>query len=143
MSAGWPSERHYGASSTACAKVRNRNLCADEHRLHPHAAHRVRGGRIRHAHPAGRRGKQNAKGIRRAGGVSTEPTENAFSGHIFAFRGRRGDKIKMLWWNGDACACLPKGQRHQREKLAALQGLKSSSTASSMFREIKSIAEGK
>jgi transposase len=24
-----------------------------------------------------------------------------FSGHIFAFRGRRGDIIKILWWSGD------------------------------------------
>ncbi|AXE91874.1 IS66 family insertion sequence element accessory protein TnpB [Paraburkholderia sp. DD10] len=24
-----------------------------------------------------------------------------FSGHIFLFRGRRGDLIKILWWSGD------------------------------------------
>jgi transposase len=24
-----------------------------------------------------------------------------FSGHLFAFRGRRGDIIKILWWSGD------------------------------------------
>jgi transposase len=24
-----------------------------------------------------------------------------FSGHVFAFRGRRGDIIKILWWSGD------------------------------------------
>jgi transposase len=24
-----------------------------------------------------------------------------FSGHISAFRGRRGDIIKILWWSGD------------------------------------------
>jgi transposase len=24
-----------------------------------------------------------------------------FSGHVFAFRGRRGDIIKVLWWSGD------------------------------------------
>jgi transposase len=24
-----------------------------------------------------------------------------FSGHVFVFRGRRGDLIKVLWWSGD------------------------------------------
>jgi len=24
-----------------------------------------------------------------------------FSGHVFVFRGRRGDLIKILWWSGD------------------------------------------
>ncbi|MGF6727836.1 transposase, partial [Paraburkholderia sp. GAS41] len=24
-----------------------------------------------------------------------------FSGHVFAFRGRRGDLVKLLWWSGD------------------------------------------
>ena len=26
---------------------------------------------------------------------------NPFSGHVFVFRGRRGDLIKILWWSGD------------------------------------------
>lgn len=32
-----------------------------------------------------------------------------FSGHLFIFRGRRGDMIKVLWADRAACACLPKG----------------------------------
>lgn len=24
-----------------------------------------------------------------------------FGGHVFIFRGRRGDLVKMLWWDGD------------------------------------------
>ena len=28
-----------------------------------------------------------------------------FSGHVFVFRGRRGDLIKVLWWDGDGL-CL-------------------------------------
>lgn len=28
-----------------------------------------------------------------------------FSGHLFVFRGRRGDRIKVLWWDGDGL-CL-------------------------------------
>ena len=27
--------------------------------------------------------------------------ENAFSGQMFVFRGRRGDLVKLLWWSGD------------------------------------------
>ena len=23
-----------------------------------------------------------------------------YSGHLFLFRGRRGDQIKMIWWDG-------------------------------------------
>ena len=32
--------------------------------------------------------------------VESALTENPFSGHIFIFRGRRGDLIKLLWWTG-------------------------------------------
>jgi transposase len=28
-----------------------------------------------------------------------------FSGHVFVFRGRRGDRIKLLWYSGDGL-CL-------------------------------------
>ncbi len=37
--------------------------------------------------------------------VQTKLQENAFSGHVFVFRGRRGDRIKILWWSGDGM-CL-------------------------------------
>ena len=30
---------------------------------------------------------------------------NPFSGHMFVFRGRRGDLIKIIWWDGQG-ACL-------------------------------------
>jgi transposase len=33
--------------------------------------------------------------------VQTTLTENPFSGHVFAFRGKRGDLVKLLWWSGD------------------------------------------
>jgi len=33
--------------------------------------------------------------------VQTALTENPFSGHVFVFRGRRGDLVKLLWWSGD------------------------------------------
>ena len=31
-----------------------------------------------------------------------------FSGHVFAFRGRRGDLIKILWWSGDGLCLFAK-----------------------------------
>ena len=34
-------------------------------------------------------------------GVQTVLEENAFSGRVFVFRGRRGDLVKLLWWDGD------------------------------------------
>lgn len=37
--------------------------------------------------------------------VQTVLEMDAFSGHVFVFRGRRGDLIKVLWWDGDGL-CL-------------------------------------
>ncbi|AIB40242.1 MAG: isocitrate lyase [Pseudomonadales bacterium RIFCSPLOWO2_12_60_38] len=37
--------------------------------------------------------------------VQTQLEADPFSGQIFAFRGRRGDRIKLLWWDGDGL-CL-------------------------------------
>jgi transposase len=34
--------------------------------------------------------------------------QNPFTGHLFVFRGRRGDLIKIIWWDGeDACLTPP------------------------------------
>jgi transposase len=33
--------------------------------------------------------------------VQTALAENPFSGHVFVFRGKRGDLVKLLWWSGD------------------------------------------
>ncbi|MDB5841788.1 MAG: putative transposase [Herminiimonas sp.] len=40
--------------------------------------------------------------------VQTSLAEDPFSGHVFAFRGRRGDLIKILWWTGDGLCLLAK-----------------------------------
>jgi transposase len=40
-----------------------------------------------------------------SGMVQTKLEQDPFSGHVFLFRGRRGDLIKMLWWDGDG-VCL-------------------------------------
>ncbi len=41
-----------------------------------------------------------------SGMVQTALEENPFSGHVFVFRGRRGDLIKVLWWDGDGLCLL-------------------------------------
>ena len=40
-----------------------------------------------------------------AGMVQTALEQNPFSGQVFVFRGKRGDLIKLLWWDGDGL-CL-------------------------------------
>ncbi len=37
--------------------------------------------------------------------VQTALHENPFSGQLFVFRGRRGDRVKVLWWDGQGL-CL-------------------------------------
>jgi len=34
--------------------------------------------------------------------------DDPFSGHVFVFRGRRGDRIKVLWWSGDGMCLFAK-----------------------------------
>ena len=34
--------------------------------------------------------------------------EDPFSGHLFVFRGRKGDRIKVLWWSGDGMCLFTK-----------------------------------
>lgn len=43
-----------------------------------------------------------------SGMVQTALEENPFAGHVFVFRGRRGDLIKVLWWDGDGMCLLAK-----------------------------------
>jgi transposase len=40
--------------------------------------------------------------------VQTTLAQAPFSGHVFAFRGRRGDLIKLLWWDGDGLCLFAK-----------------------------------
>ena len=40
--------------------------------------------------------------------VQTRLAVDPFSGHIFAFRGQRGDRIKLLWWDGDGLCLFAK-----------------------------------
>ena len=40
--------------------------------------------------------------------VQTALEQNPFSGHVFVFRGRRGDLIKLLWFDGDGLCLFAK-----------------------------------
>src|SRR5437868_4682030 len=40
--------------------------------------------------------------------VQTALTEDPYSGHVFVFRGRRGDLVKLLWSDGDGMCLLAK-----------------------------------
>jgi transposase len=40
--------------------------------------------------------------------VQTALAEDPFSGQAFVFRGRRGDLIKVLWWDGDGLCLFAK-----------------------------------
>jgi transposase len=35
--------------------------------------------------------------------------QDPFTGHLFAFRGRRANLLKILFWNGTGFACSPSG----------------------------------
>lgn len=43
-----------------------------------------------------------------AGLIQTQLAEDPFSGQLFVFRGRRGDRVKMLWWDGDGLCLFAK-----------------------------------
>ena len=40
--------------------------------------------------------------------VQTVLQADPFSGHLFLFRGRRGDLLKALWWDGQGLVLLAK-----------------------------------
>lgn len=40
--------------------------------------------------------------------VQTKLEQQPFSGHVFVFRGRRGDMIKLLWFDGDGLCLFAK-----------------------------------
>lgn len=40
--------------------------------------------------------------------VQTVLGEQPYSGHVFVFRGRRGDMVKLLWFDGDGLCLFSK-----------------------------------
>jgi transposase len=49
-----------------------------------------------------------------AGLVQTKLAEDPFSGQLFIFRGRRGDRVKVLWWDGDGFCLFAKRLEYGR-----------------------------
>lgn len=43
-----------------------------------------------------------------SGMVQTALQQDPFSGHVFVFRGRRGNLVKLLWWDGDGLCLFAK-----------------------------------
>jgi transposase len=43
-----------------------------------------------------------------SGQVQTALEQNQFEGHVFVFRGQRGDLIKVLWYDGDGLCLFSK-----------------------------------
>lgn len=43
-----------------------------------------------------------------SGLVQTALEQDPFSGHVFVFRGRRGNLVKLLWWDGDGLCLFAK-----------------------------------
>jgi transposase len=51
--------------------------------------------------------------------VETVLEQAPYSGHVFVFRGKRGDLIKLLWWDGDGlCLFQKRLERHVLERIA-------------------------
>ena len=44
--------------------------------------------------------------------VQTKLEHSPMSGHVFVFRGRRGDLIKLLWFDGDGLCLFSKRLGH-------------------------------
>ena len=40
--------------------------------------------------------------------VQTQLAEDAYSGQLFAFRGKAGDRVKILWFSGDGLCLFAK-----------------------------------
>ena len=40
--------------------------------------------------------------------VQSQLEQDPFSGQLFVFRGRKGDRLKLLWWDGDGLCLFAK-----------------------------------
>jgi transposase len=64
--------------------------------------------------------------------------EDPFSGQMFVFRGKRGDRVKLLWWDGDGLCLLAK--RLERGRFVWPQA--SSGTVSLSAAQLSMLLEG-
>jgi transposase len=70
--------------------------------------------------------------------VQTQLTEDPFSGQLYVFRGRRGDRVKILWWDGDGLCLFAK--RLERGKFVWPQAR--SGTVSLSAAQLSMLLEG-
>jgi len=70
--------------------------------------------------------------------VQMQLREDPFSGHVFVFRGRRGDRLKLLWWSGDGLCLFAK--RLERGRFVWPQA--SSGTVSVTAAQLSMLLEG-
>jgi transposase len=48
--------------------------------------------------------------------------QDPFAGHLFVFRGRRGDLVKVIWWDGQGACMFMKRLERVAVRLALGQG---------------------
>lgn len=53
--------------------------------------------------------------------VQNKLAEDPFSGQIFVFRGRHGDRVKMLWWDGDGLCLFRVVEHLLKDELARIR----------------------
>jgi transposase len=70
--------------------------------------------------------------------IQVHLSEDPFSGQLYVFRGRRGDRIKILWWSGDGLCLFAK--RLERGKFIWPQA--SSGTVSLTGAQLSMLLEG-
>jgi transposase len=70
--------------------------------------------------------------------VQVQLSEDPFSGQLYVFRGRRGDRIKILWWSGDGLCLFAK--RLERGKFVWPQA--TSGTVSLTAAQLSMLLEG-
>jgi transposase len=70
--------------------------------------------------------------------VQVQLAEDPFSGQLYVFRGRRGDRVKILWWSGDGLCLFAK--RLERGKFVWPQA--TSGTVSLSGAQLSMLLEG-
>jgi transposase len=70
--------------------------------------------------------------------VQVQLSEDPFSGQLYVFRGRRGDRLKILWWSGDGLCLFAK--RLERGKFVWPQA--TSGTVSLTAAQLSMLMEG-
>ncbi len=70
--------------------------------------------------------------------AQTTLSQNPFSGHVFVFRGRRGDLVKLVWFDGDGMCLFAK--RLERGRFVWPQA--SSGTVSLSAAQLSMLLEG-